>query len=259
MKLRNKGKREVISENKVEEDHAEEGKGKISAEARRLLDSSRAIEESRMEDNNKKMKLAFKIAGVFAVIAVAQAIAIASLAPMKTVVPYVLKVDNDTGHTSIERRFDPVEDSTQKMERFFLRLYVTSRESYDWYSVQSDFDLVKAMSSSAVYSRYSSLLRSEQGPLNVLGDNTRAVVDVKGVTFLGKSNSQKTVQIRFMKSFESMEGGPVPSRNESEWLATINFDYSDSKMNEKEKNLNPLNLRVTSYRLDRLDGGDGDD
>ncbi len=259
MKLRKRNKRDVLAENREEEAHASGGEGRLNTEAKRLIESTRNVERSRMKDNKKKMKLAFRVAGAFAFVAVFEAIAIAALAPMKTVVPYVIKVDGETGFTSVERQFDPVEDSTQAMERFFLRLYVTSRESYDWFSVQSDSNYVQSMSTSEVYSRYAGMIRSEQGPLNVLGDNVRAVVDIKAVTFLSTSGSQKTVQVRFVKRFESMQGAAIPNRNSSQWLATMTFDYSDQQMSEAVKDLNPLNLRVTSYRRGRIDGSVEDD
>lgn len=258
MGLIKKSKKKILEENRIEEEAAPQGAATISAEAQRLLDSGRDFEKSRIEDNNKKTKLAFKVAAGFAVIALAEAAALASLAPMKTVVPYVIKVDKNTGYTSVEQQYDPVKDSSQEMDRFFVRQYIIARESYDWYSIQSDSNFVQAMSSSDVFSRYSNVLRSEKGPLSVLGDDVRANISVKSITFLDESRDQSTVQVRFQKTFETVEGMASTSRSSSEWLATITYDYSDEKISEVQKDMNPLNIRVRNYRLDKISGGGND-
>ncbi|REC93327.1 virB8 family protein [Kushneria indalinina] len=254
--FKRRSKQQKMQENRqaVEDQNTPDG-GKLSKEAQRLIEESRDFEKSKAENADRKSKLAFKIAMGAGAIAVVEAIALASLVPLKTVEPYVIRVDNATGFTDVQRPLADAVDTNEAMNRFFVRTYVNARESYDWNSIESDFSRVRLMSTADVFSRYSNIVQSDEGVLEVLGERARAVVNIKNITFID-SGKQTVAQVRFSKSFQSNDGTPLTGRSGGEWLASLTFNYPNADLSDVERAINPLNFRVNSYRLDRVSGGD---
>lgn len=255
MKPSKNKKNDILDKNLQDETDTSEAGVSNRVEAQRLLDSSMKLERSRMNGMRVKMRMAYITAIAAGVIAIALAVAVSFLTPLKTVEPYVIKVDNDTGATQVERPLDATVDADEAMERFFLRQYVNARERYGWFSVEADFNRIRLMSTNDVFQQYARIVQSENGPLKVLGENGRAVVDINSITFLDLSETQQTAQVRFEKKFQTPAGKEAIARKGANWIATIAFDYSKSDMTKAERNVNPLNFRVTDYRLDRVKGG----
>ena len=74
--------------------------------------------------------------------------AVAGLTPLKETRPYVIKVDNNTGQTEIVTMMKNQEQSYgEVMDKHWLTRYVQLRESYDWVTIQDNYDAVMLMSS----------------------------------------------------------------------------------------------------------------
>ncbi|WP_043903282.1 VirB8/TrbF family protein, partial [Kingella kingae] len=67
--------------------------------------------------------------------------AVLGLTPLKTVQPFVIRVDNNTGVTDIVTTLKNEEKSYgEVVDKFWLAQYVRHREGYDWQTVQDTFD-----------------------------------------------------------------------------------------------------------------------
>ncbi|MBA0942279.1 conjugal transfer protein TraG, partial [Escherichia coli] len=87
--------------------------------------------------------------------------AIASLAPLKTAVPFLVRVDNSTGYTDIAPQLSDAKESYQDVEtKYFLSKYLINYEAYDWQTIQEQADTVKIMSSQKVFSAYDTMIRA---------------------------------------------------------------------------------------------------
>lgn len=245
-------KQRIIDKNKTSVEN-DKPSATVNKEAQRLIVEAKKFEQSESDRNKSKARWATGFAAAFGVVAVAEAIAIVSMLPLKTVEPYVIRVDNSTGYVDVAR---PLEDSgpiteQEAVARHFIAQYVLSRESHDWFMATHNYERVQALSADRVFSDYDRFIRSDQSPLEVLGRNRRAEVTITNITFVGE-----VAQVRFRKRVVNVDGTndlTIPARN---WIATINYQFINERMRDSARLLNPLNFRVVSYRVD-AENGDG--
>jgi type IV secretion system protein VirB8 len=172
--------------------------------------------------------------------------ALAALAPFKTVIPLVFRVDNATG--VVERVYDVqggAMEATEASKRYFLWQYVRLRHSYSPAEAQSSFEAVMLMSSRTVQGEYAADYRGSNptSPQVVLGRNGSASLRWVSTSFLGP----KLAQVRFVQ-IERKGDFPLPPKR---MVATIGFDFSPGEVSSSSINVNPLGFIVTSYRADR--------
>lgn len=172
--------------------------------------------------------------------------ALAVLAPFKTVIPLVFRVDNATG--VVERVYDvrggPME-ATEASKRYFLWQYVRLRHSYAPAEAQASFEAVMLMSSRTVQGEYAADYRGSNptSPQVVLGRDGSASLRWVSTSFLGP----KLAQVRFVQIERKGDSLLPPKR----MVATIGFDFSPGEVSSSAINVNPLGFIVTSYRADR--------
>ena len=207
----------------------------------------RDFERSEIEIIKKKAKTFTILAiGEFVVICIL-GFAIASLAPLKTAVPFLVRVDNSTGYTDIAPQLSDAKESYQDVEtKYFLSKYLINYEAYDWQTIQEQADTVKTMSSQKVFSAYDTMSRADSSPLNILKNNYKIKVQINSVILLRKDMAQ----VRFKKMVLDLSGKPAPGYRATEWISTISFDWDKDIKTEKERLVNPLGLQVLSYQPD---------
>ncbi|EGQ9287728.1 type IV secretion system protein VirB8 [Vibrio parahaemolyticus] len=141
-------------------------------------------------------------------------LALALLMPLKTVEPYVVTVDKNSGQTQVVSVLDQTTDTLTEQEaidRYWLSNYLRWREVYDWYTIQNDYNSTLAFSNPDV------------------------------------QNHMAT--IRFEKAIKQVES--KDKGNVTVWVATVGYRYvPDKEMSQAQRLVNPLAFEVTSYRVD---------
>ncbi len=79
----------------------------------------------------RQSKIAWSIAGVAVLMAAAATFAVAALAPLKSVEPFIVRVDSNTGYTDVisTLKHQTVEND-EVMNNYWLGKYVEYREGY---------------------------------------------------------------------------------------------------------------------------------
>lgn len=217
-------------------------------QAKQVFAAVKMFETDIIESKNHKIKWLSFLTGFLLLSVTALAIAIASLAPLKTAVPYLLRVDSTTGYVD---KLEPYNSETATIDesviRYFLARFVENREGYDWYTIQSMYDFIEMTSNRPIFEAYKSyMLNDNLSPLKKLANRSKIQVKVNGITFLNDS----TAQIRFTKMISELDGKPAVGYKPSKWIATVTFDLSRKVKTEEERLINPLGLSITSYRVD---------
>lgn len=198
------------------------------------------------ERNSKFSKMGWKLTIVLSICCILQSIALTVLTPLKTAVPYVMRVDSTSGYIDIAK---PLADDKvtydEVLSKYFLKEFVINRESYDWDTIQNMFDITKLLSNNNVFSEYEFNIQSALSPLNVLRKDKKVVVTVRGITFINN-----LAQVRFVKLVKNKDGTPATGYKPTTWIATIDFDYKKEIKTEAERLENPLGFEVISYRVD---------
>lgn len=171
---------------------------------------------------------------------------ITQLIPLKTIEPYVIQVDSRSGVT---QTVDPLTardlTTNEVVNNYFLVKYLRSREGYSASDVMYQYDLVRLMSSArSVYPDFVDQASPNNPQSNIarLGAIGNREVRVKSISYI----SPQVAQIRFdvIEQRNSREEPRALNR-----IALIGFEYVKMTLTTKERYLNPLGFRVTSYQL----------
>lgn len=194
----------------------------------------------------RSRRTAWIVASVAAAIALLLAIALVILLPLKTVEPYTLLVDRQTGHVEA---LAPLERQTitpdAALTRSFLVQYVIARESFDIDALQSDYRKVALWSTGDARQRYLATMQADApgNPLSYLPRRAIVKVEIVSVSSLSAENSM----VRFTTQRSDPGAQPQPPQH---WAAVISYRFSGAEMSAEDRLLNPLGFQVTRYRRD---------
>lgn len=222
-------------------------KKKEQLQAQRIKDAVKIFESNIIEDKNKTIRLYRNTTIFLGVCSIALSIGIAGLAPLKTVVPFLLRVDSSTGTTDMVSPFDQKTATFEAIiTRYWLARFIENREGYEWNSVQNMYDTVELMSTSSVFNEYKNYMVGDFSPVKKLGKGLKMQVRVNAITLLNSD----TALIRFTKVITDADGQPVSGYTPAKWIATVTFDYSKKIKTEGQRLINPLGFQAMSYRVD---------
>lgn len=216
-----------------------------------VSDSSKHWYQDKYQNVLTQRNILGLVAIVALLVALAAVFAVMRLAPLKTVEPYLLQIDEKTG---ITQRVDPiVRDqyaASQAVDFYFTTMYLRLRESYNVATLYQNYDALRLMSAREVFYGYRrSVDASQEGSTaKRLGAAGRRDIKIRSMAYITAGPSgpkSKIIQARFSTS-ESLPNAPDRVDN---WVATITFEYADLPLNQEEQWLNPLGYTVTSYQI----------
>lgn len=190
-------------------------------------------------------RLAWIVAGAAMVVAVFEAFALASLAPLKTVVPYTVLVDRQTGYMETAQPLKPgalSQDSA--ITQAFLAQYVMARETFDRHDLQANYRKVTAWSQGPARSQYIQAMQTQnpQSPVNLYSPSTVVQTTTKSVSLLSPTSA--------LVRFETERKDGDLAGDKRAYAAVIGFRYTGAPMKNEDRLMNPLGFQVTSYRRD---------
>jgi type IV secretion system protein VirB8 len=191
-------------------------------------------------------RVAWMVAGAAVVVAVLEALALASLTPLKTVVPYTITVDRQTGYVQQISGLQPSAlTQDQAVTQSFLVQYVLARESFDATDLREDYRKVLLWSAGDARAQYQTLMQrtTPNSPLNLYSPTTMVSVTVKSVSLL----SPTTALVRFDTVRHEPES---TSASQQAYAAVIAFRYTGAPMSMGDRFINPLGFQVLRYRRD---------
>lgn len=197
-----------------------------------------------IEQSNKK---AWLIAFISVFITIISIIAVCLLTPLKTVEPYVIRVDNITGMVDIISTLNEKEiSSNEALDKYFVSKYIKAREGYYYDMLNQDYILVQLLSSNEVSQAYRKIYEGDNARDLKLGNSTQIEVYIISIV-LNESNGVKTATARINltnKNKNSM------AQNTSTQVITLSYEYQVAQVDEENRLLNPLGFKVTNYRVD---------
>jgi len=209
------------------------------------LKEARTWETDKVREIEKSRKLAWRVASVSAASAFAAMLAVAGMMPLKTVEPYVIRVDNTTGIVDVVTALtDGKTNYDEAMNKYFTQWYVRYREGYSRELAEEYYNNVGIMSNTTEQQKYLQFFNPQNplSPLNVYGDYAKAKISIKSTSFI----SPTIALVRYTKEIERGSERPVATH----WAATITFRYTKAPMAEKDRAINPLGFQVIEYRND---------
>lgn len=218
---------------------------------KQIINASKTFEEKLLTRDARDKKVGFFIGGVGLLIGVLGLTAVLLLLPLKHTELELYTVDNTTGriekitHVKEEDIFSQV-----AMAKAFAANYVKLRESYNYFSLQRDYDTVPLFGSDEVNADYLAFFNSKNSPDTVY-QKAAYVVDIEVISNVVSEATapDKLAQIRFKKTIRRVADG---SRKVEFWNARVTFRYVPEKaLTDEQREANPLGFTVTSYQRDK--------
>lgn len=247
-----KSKRPLIDEEKQLAKQAEQSnqsdKRSVRAAIISYTDAAKSFKQCELEVLRAASKKEQRLIWLFGGIALVAVLSNMLLMPLKTVEPFLVRVDNNSGFTDIVRPVSAVQDPERVDDEFWLASYVRMRESYNWFSQKGAYEYVQIHSHQAPFAEYRNFQLSSLGYTALLKDTAQIETKINGVTFLSRENGRGTAHVRFTKTILDRDGNPDRQRPASVWLAIVTYDYKNAPKNRGAQWINPRGFGVTSYR-----------
>ena len=189
----------------------------------------------------RSARAAWIVAGVASGIAALEAMALITLAPLKTVVPYTLLVDRNTGYVqALEGTHPQAVKADSALRQALLAQYVIAREGYDRGTISEQFRKVSLWSAGAARGEYVALMQASNpdSPLNQHGRKL-VVAQVESVSALGADQA--------LVRFSTQRDGGMRAY----WVAVLRYRFSGEAQALADRLVNPLGFQVIGYRRDQ--------
>lgn len=216
--------------------------------SREALDAYYREAGSWAEDQQAALRASRRTAWIVASIAVAVALMLALalmlLTPLKTVEPYTLLVDKQTGFVQALKPLDAQQVSgNTALTQSFLVQYVIARESFDVSALQANYRKVSLWSQGDARRAYVASVQASNpdSPLARLPRTTVIETRVKSVSPIG----QNTALVRFDTVRRDAGGRTEAPRA---WVSVIRYRYSGEPMSLEDRFVNPLGFEVMRYQ-----------
>lgn len=194
----------------------------------------------------KRERLAWIIAAAAGFCVLSLGAAIALMMPLKTVEPYVIRVDNSTGIVDIVPMYAGHAEIGETVARYLLTHYVTICEGFSFATAERDYTECGAFHSPKRNQEWYALWHQTNpaSPLNVNRDGATVRSQVTAITFFRKANGlSELAQVRYLKIRRS----PGGSEQITHWIATVEYAWVTPSSDPRMRQWNPLGWRVTEF------------
>jgi type IV secretion system protein VirB8 len=202
----------------------------------------------RAAQSGRSARVAWRVAAAGWVCAVACAVALLLLVPLKSVEPFVVRVDNSTGIVDVVPVYAGRVDAGEAVTRYFLAHYVTVCERFNYATAESDDEECGAFhSAQRNQSWYAQWARTNPAsPLNLHKDGSVVRVQVESMSFFTRASGLSDLaQVRYLKAARLAGGG---EETITHWIATIQYAYTDPAKDPKTRRWNPLGFKIVDFR-----------
>ncbi|SES42221.1 virB8 family protein [Rhizobium sp. NFR03] len=208
------------------------------------FDKARRYDQDRLLRVERSARIAWCIATAASVVAALAVFSVAALTPLKTVEPFVIRVDNSTGIVDVVSALTSTAGSyDEAVTKYFAARYVRAREGYVQSEAEENFRTVSLLSSAAEQTRFANLYSGSNpdSPQNLYGRNATSEITVKSISLI----SADVVSVRYIRTVARGEETTM-----THWVATLTYAYTNAPMSSTDRLTNPLGFVVSEYRAD---------
>ena len=198
----------------------------------------------RLQQTQRTARRAWRVAGAGWSCALAVALALVLLMPLKRVEPFLVRVDSSTGIVDIVPVYTGKAGLEQSVTRYFLAHYVSVCERFNFATAESDYEECGAFHAAQRNEAWYALWNPNNpaSPLNVHKDGSTVSVQVEAVSFFQRASGVTDLaQVRYLKA-ERQGDGAV--EHISHWIATVQYLYATPSKDPRIRRWNPLGFKV---------------
>jgi type IV secretion system protein VirB8 len=225
----------------------------MKADAQALKDyfaEAASWDADKRAQGQRVVRLALWVAGAGWAAVLALSLGLMLLLPLKTVEPFVIRVDNASGIVDVVPEYHGGAPANEIVTRYLLTHYVSVCERFNFFTAESDYEecgaLNTAQRNQAWYARWNP--SNPSSPLNLYKDGTSVRSDVSAVSFFKRGNGLSDLaQVRYIKAKRTAGGA---SEEITHWIATVQYAYADAPTDPKVRRWNPLGFKVVDFRTE---------
>jgi len=208
------------------------------------FEKARRFDQDRLIAVERSNRIAWSVAIAASVVAAVSGFAVAALTPLKTVEPFVIRVDNSTGIVDVVSALTSTAGTyDEAVTKYFAAKYVRAREGYVWSEAPENFRTVALLSTQTEQDRFASHYRGSNpdSPQVTYGRSATAKIHIASISLI----NQNVVSVRYMRTVT--RGDEVRT---SHWVATLTYAYANAPMSSTDRLVNPLGFVVSEYHAD---------
>lgn len=208
--------------------------------------AARSWSEDRRSAARAQARIAWIVAALAALVALLLALALAAMMPLKSVEPYVVTVDRQTGAVQVAQGLAGGKlTQNEAVIQAQLANYVLARETFDATDLPVQYRRVQLLSAPNVARAYVAGMAASNpaSPLRVLNRGDTLAVSIKSVSVVAPG----VALVRYDITRSAAAGGAVARRS---YVSAISFGFSGKPLRLEDRFDNPLGFQVTRYRRD---------
>jgi len=182
--------------------------------------------------------------------ALAMAVALILLMPLKRVDPFLVRVDSSTGIVDVVPVYTGKAGVEQAVTRYFLYHYISVCERFNFATAESDYEECGAFHAAQRNQTWYALWNPSNpaSPLNVHKDGSTVRVQVEAVSFFQRASGVTDLaQVRYLKAERQGSGA---DEHVSHWIATVQYAYSTPSKDPRVRRWNPLGFKVLELTIE---------
>jgi len=221
-----------------------------ASETQDYFDAAESWDADRVAQSRRNTRIAWRVAGAGWLCAVAGAVALVLLMPLKQVIPYLVRVDGSTGIVDVVPVFAGRATPEESVTRYFLTHYVGVCERFNFSTAESDYEECGAFHSAQRNQAWYALWTSTNpnSPLNLHKDGSSVRVQVIAVSFFTRASGLSDLaQVRYLKAARQGAGS---EESFTHWVATIQYAYGEAAKDPKTRRWNPLGFKIIDFRTE---------
>lgn len=208
--------------------------------------AARTWAEGQSAAGSRETRIAWRVAAAAGLVALLLALTLVFMMPLKSVEPYVLTVDRQTG--SVEAATSLQSGKLSQNEAVIqaqLAGYVIARETFDSTDLAQQYRRVQMMSSAPVASAYVAQMAANNpaSPLNTLNRGDTIRIDIRSVSLIADGAGL----VRFTATRSALGTATGQTTN---YVSAISFGFNGRALRQADRYDNPLGFQVTRYRRD---------
>ncbi|WP_408914477.1 virB8 family protein [Brucella pseudogrignonensis] len=206
--------------------------------------NARRFDQDRLLSSERSRKLAWTVAALSALTAIIAVGAVAALSPLKTVEPFVIRVDNSTGIVDVVSALTSEAGTyDEEVTKYFAAKYVRAREGYQSVEAEENFHIVSLLSGPEEQERFAEFYRgSNPRSPQVLYRNGVAKVTIQSISLVNRD----VTSVRYTRTVTRSNEEPRTTH----WIATLTNAYVNVPIATSDRLVNPLGYVVIEYRSD---------
>jgi len=198
--------------------------------------------------SRRHARIGWWVAGAGWLCAVAGAISLAILMPLKRVDPFVVRVDNSTGIVDVVPTYVGKTTPEEAVTRYFLSHYLSICERFNFSTAESDYEECGAFHSAQRnqdwYAKWATT--NPNSPLNMHKDGSSVRAQVQAISFFTRASGLNDLaQVRY---FTAERQGAGAEEKISHWVATVQYAYTKPAGDPRIRRWNPLGFKVVDFK-----------